>query len=1119
MAATIPPQSGSLDSAKESAYPRTYRIRGIPSDYSYDQTRELLTSLPRLANSTIDLYSLAAEAGKESQTATATFKPVPAELISEDRSEWDFSISPQHQWTRSDDGPRGSAPQCVNIVIDKHFQGLTTLKSISNSSSHDLDCIAITGLNGHAFGSFKQRSGNYMWLRDTLPTDLPGARIMTYGFDSHMHKSESFQDLESLATALRNSLDLNLIKRSSKSNQPTPLVFIAFSLGGLILKQALIQMGKGGKNQTLFKSVYGILFFGVPNQGLNVTSLLPMVKGQPNEQFIHMLGKSQLLRDQCRDFRDTFDFRDSEIVCFYETTLSPSAIYNKKTGNWEMKGPPMIFVDNDSAIHGRSWEDKPHHIQGLDKPHRELVKFSRQDPHYDLVLNSLLNFESKASEVIQKRFGSLANDDQKPHEYSSVEKECIRSFDYQGMYTRQHTISRPVPNTCQWYQNTPKFRNWIDRVHFEDHNGLLWIKGNPGSGKSVLMKNILTYFQDHLGNHIILSFFFNARGSSEDRQFISLLRSLIHQLIQQNQAILSKISVDYQRKKDTLKPGWSWEEQELQNYISRAIETTAVESIFILIDALDECDEAEVREVVLFIESLMHIASSKICNTKLFICLASRHYPEISISKCYELVVQNHNDQDIAKYVQSTLKLKTEKEIELSNEIIKKASGIFLWTVLVCKDLTKRKDRGETIKKLRVVLRDIPDQLEDLFGQCFSTIDSSDRKISARLLQCVLFARRPIRLKEIQYMLNFSLDSTYKSQESFQNSNEYIEDEKQLQLRIQHLSAGLIERVEEKRNDHGELSSTGENDSELILQFIHESVREFLSKQNSLHSLDSTLTENIIGESHDQLCKACINYLNIDELRSLTYKYHILEKLRRDRKIMKVTSRFPFLEYATKMCFIHAAASERAGIDQSHLNMHFHMRGSLGELPWTYLADILEPSYGVRQGPDTRLLQGPDTRLLHVASEHGLLSSIRALSESGELLNLKGGKFSFSLLAASIGGHEAVVKLLLDKGADIHAKEDNNGWTALVGAAWNGHEAIVKLLLDKGADVNVKDNSGWTALHRTAWNGHETIVKLLLDKGADVNAKDSDGWTALIWAAENGYEATVKLLLEFSSKS
>jgi ankyrin repeat protein len=55
-------------------------------------------------------------------------------------------------------------------------------------------------------------------------------------------------------------------------------------------------------------------------------------------------------------------------------------------------------------------------------------------------------------------------------------------------------------------------------------------------------------------------------------------------------------------------------------------------------------------------------------------------------------------------------------------------------------------------------------------------------------------------------------------------------------------------------------------------------------------------------------------------------------------------------------------------------------------------------------------------------------------------------------------------------------------------AASNGHEAIARLLLDKGAEVNANYKYRMTPLLEAASNGHEAIARLLLDKGAEINA-------------------------------
>ena len=76
-----------------------------------------------------------------------------------------------------------------------------------------------------------------------------------------------------------------------------------------------------------YKSTYGILFFGCPNQGMNITSLVPMCNNSANLPFLLSLGpSSERLRQLCRDFPLKFSFTDSRIVSFYETKMSPTAI-------------------------------------------------------------------------------------------------------------------------------------------------------------------------------------------------------------------------------------------------------------------------------------------------------------------------------------------------------------------------------------------------------------------------------------------------------------------------------------------------------------------------------------------------------------------------------------------------------------------------------------------------------------------------------------------------------------------------------------------------------------------------------------------------------------------------
>ncbi|KAH7228879.1 ras guanine nucleotide exchange factor domain-containing protein [Fusarium oxysporum] len=96
---------------------------------------------------------------------------------------------------------------------------------------------------------------------------------------------------------------------------------------------------------------------------------------------------------------------------------------------------------------------------------------------------------------------------------------------------------------------------------------------------------------------------------------------------------------------------------------------------------------------------------------------------------------------------------------------------------------------------------------------------------------------------------------------------------------------------------------------------------------------------------------------------------------------------------------------------------------------------------------------------------------------------------------------------------DVDAR-DISGWTPLCLAAVEGHEAVVQLLLDRGANTEAADKEGRTPLWYAALKGHEAVVRLLLDRGAYIEAADWEGQTPLSRAAANGHEAVVKLLLD-----
>jgi ankyrin repeat protein len=678
--------------------------------------------------------------------------------------------------------------------------------------------------------------------------------------------------------------------------------------------------------------------------------------------------------------------------------------------------------------------------------------------------------------------------------------------------TRQHTIATALSNTSTWIFERPEFLDWVERRNISEHKGLLWIKGKPGSGKSVVMKNTLKRTTLSQPSSAIISFFFNARGGPLEKTPLGLFRSLLHQLLQQQRHLLSKFLPTYRTKRDTLPQGWKWQEGELCEYFSSIVTTAQVPSMTIFVDALDECEEEKVRRVVSFFAKLTSSAISSGC--RLNVCMSSRHYPYISVPGCLEIFMECFNTPDISRYVESELWLQSEQEVDFQKEVAGKASGVFLWVVLVVELLLQKQDEGVTVNEMRQILRSVPDELDRLFTKYFDTINAKDRRKTLNLMQWILFAERPLTPMEINCALAFSVECPPKSQKSWQESDGYLDDAR-IEKVLRALSKGLVEITEV--NPAGSDSDSDSEDSapERIqgsrrVQFIHESVRDFLLHRDGLQLIDPGLGQSAVGKSHDQLTKTCIGYLSIEELQadlsSDIYVKDYDERRPAASNIVKSYTKYVFWDYAVRSVFKHATKAEYQGAKQRNLAQIFHWdRQSVFHF-WRYFSDCLSTI-------EHRNTQGLDTVFLHVVSESGLTTCVSDLLDRGVDVNIRGGKFSYALAAAASKGHEATARLLLEKGADVKARTEN-GETALHGAAVNGHEAIARLLLEKGADVKAQNRTGWTALHRAAINGHEAVARLLLEKRADVKAQDQTGWTALHGAAGAGHEAAARLLLE-----
>ncbi len=168
------------------------------------------------------------------------------------------------------------------------------------------------------------------------------------------------------------------------------------------------------------------------------------------------------------------------------------------------------------------------------------------------------------------------------------------------------------------------------------------------------------------------------------------------------------------------------------------------------------------------------------------------------------------------------------------------------------------------------------------------------------------------------------------------------------------------------------------------------------------------------------------------------------------------------------------------------------------------------------------------------AADSGNMSDVeKAISRDD--VNKRDNNGNTPLILAAKHGDFAIVKKLIIKGANIHAK-NKDGYDALLALSYftmnispladkgsqksepiaittEGHLKTAEYLIQNGADINGKNDDGNTALILATALNKTNLAELLLNKGADVNARNQQGSSALIVASSKGYSELICPLL------
>jgi hypothetical protein len=435
------------------------------------------------------------------------------------------------------------------------------------------------------------------------------------------------------------------------------------------------------------------------------------------------------------------------------------------------------------------------------------------------------------------------------------------------------------------------------------------------------------------------------------------------------------------------------------------------------VNALDECDEDEIRDMLILFEDLGKESTADILSFS--VCFGSRHYPKITIEHCQEFVIDSvlGHKEDISRYVQCRLTLKHAASKEkLAREIEQRSSGVFLWVVLVVQILNKTNDGGN-IHLMQDRLRKTPTRLNDLFGTILDTGERNEGLLP--MIQWCLLSLRPLKAVELYFAVMSSIG--------------------QLSAAVALWDKGLVSpRVIVDfmlTTSKGFVHVTGDGGvNNLSHEFIYESVREHFM-DHGLKKLDFTLGHDVVAASHDRLARYCITYI-------LFVRINVMATPAEEAPFAALTEHpytaVPFVDYIREIgAFYHAEKAEHGGIRQRDFCKKFPLFKwkSLDKLGPGMLRPRVKPPYYREHVYPLSLLQNSFT-LLHVLVdlefEHLVESLLQVHATRGSsaierYIDASCGNIGTALHIAVKHNNARIVRSLSAGGVDIQVSHRHLG--------------------------------------------------------------------------------------------
>ncbi|KAL6716961.1 hypothetical protein ACLMJK_004874 [Lecanora helva] len=337
-----------------------------------------------------------------------------------------------------------------------------------------------------------------------------------------------------------------------------------------------------------------------------------------------------------------------------------------------------------------------------------------------------------------------------------IDAQCLRHLrptDPRDDKTRiEQTKGGLLSDSYRWIFDNIDYRRWRDG----QLGSLLWIKGDPGKGKTMLLCGIIDELRKPKDRTYLLSFFFCQATDTRINSATAVLRGLIYLLVQEQPSLAAHVREKYEQAgRDLFEDTNAW--VALSEMFTNVLQDPSLKNAYIIIDALDECVTGLSKILDLILQK-----SSVSPHVKWII--SSRNWPEIEErletagekvrvslelnTRSISIAVSNYIDCRVAQLAQ-VKKYDDKTKNDVRDYLSTNANGTFLWVALVCQNL-------ENLSRLNIIakLKTFPPGLDSLYKRMVQKLDSSDNiDLLWQILALATVVYRPVTLQELASFL------------------------------------------------------------------------------------------------------------------------------------------------------------------------------------------------------------------------------------------------------------------------------------------------------------------------------------------------------------------------------